>query len=373
MAVLRSACLPAATLSNNDRGIGVSLLGNYEQEILSPAARSALVKLLAWKSSLHGINPLGSTTWYNNKTRRYEAMPTINGHRDTYFTACPGRNAYPFIPAIRREVASLMGSPSTPNVSAATAFRDFDGMADADILGRDAGGRLMLSSPNGKGDMTPMEHIGSGWGSFDVVTIVGDWNGDGTHDILARKASTAELWLYPGNGRGGFLPPKRIGTGWNAMKTIVAPGDWTGDGKPDLLATNSSNWKMYLYEGDGRGGFARGGVAIGTGWSAVTAFAGVGDWDGDGHSDLAAKTASGLGVMYYGSGKGTFASQANQTGSWGAYATLTGIANAFGDKKPGILGVDASGNTYLGARSSATEVSWTKAARSYSGYGIFGG
>ena len=366
---------PAAQLSNNDRGVGVSMLGNYESEVLSSSARSSLVKLLAWKASLHGINPLGTTSWYNNKTDRYESMPTINGHRDHYYTACPGANLYPLIPAIRREVAAAMGSgSSTPNTSAVPNFRDFDGMLDSDVLARDADGRLSLSSPDGRGNMTPVETIGgSGWGVFDVVTIVGDWNGDGTADIIARNRNTAELWLYPGDGHGSFLDATRIGVGWNDMQTIVAAGDWDGDGKPDIIGTNRTNWNMYFYGGDGRGGFRKSGIPIGWGWGQIKSFAGVGDWNGDGKPDLAGMTFDGLGVIYYGSGATSFKGQTNQSGSWASYRTLTGIRNPYGDDKAGILAVDGAGNAYIGARASDTSVTWKRAAQSFAGYTVYAG
>ncbi|GAB77456.1 Repeat domain-containing protein [Austwickia chelonae] len=372
---------PAAHLSNNDRAVGVSMLGNYESEVLSSAARNSLVSLMAWKASLHGINPSGSLMMFNNKSGRNEWMPTINSHRDHYYTACPGANLYPLVPAIRREVIARVsassgggGGTGQPVKPATSVFRDFDGMSDSDILGRDAQSRLTLSSPNGKGDMTAMELIGGpGWGSFDMVSIVGDWDGDGALDVVARHPRTADLWLYPGNGQGGFLTPRVIGRGWNDMQTIVAPGDWDGDGKPDLIGTNRVNGNMYFYGGNGRGGFAKASVAIGHGWGGIKSFAGVGNWKGDGRPALAGVTFNGLGVLYYGSGKGTFAGQENQPGSWGSFSSLVGISNAYGDKKAGILGVAPDGKASFGTRSADGTVSWKGINRSYAGYHVYAG
>ena len=368
---------PAATLSNNDRGVGVSMLGNYDQERLSSSARSALVKLLAWKASLHGINPLGSTSWYNNKTDRYETMPTINGHRDTYYTACPGGNLYPLIPGIRREVAAVTGAvtgPTTPTPSVGAIFRDFDGRADTDILARNGEGRLMLSSPDGKGDMTEPEPIGgTGWQQFDVVTVAGDWNGDGTPDILARNATNGDLWLYPGNGTGGFKAARKIGNGWGDMQTIVAPGDWNGDGLPDIIATNRTNWNMYFYSGDGKGGFSQAGTKIGNGWGGIKSFAAVGSWAGDGRPSLIAMTFSGLGVVYTGTGKGGFYTQANQPGNWSDYQVLTGVSNAKGDGKAGVLGVRGDGSAAFGTRAADGTVAFQNIGQSFAGYSVFSG
>jgi len=29
------------------------------------------------------------------------------------------------------------------------------------------------------------------------------------------------LWIYPGNGTGGFLAPRVVGTGWNIFSRIL--------------------------------------------------------------------------------------------------------------------------------------------------------
>ncbi|MFW0774443.1 hypothetical protein ACLRGI_14885 [Paenarthrobacter nitroguajacolicus] len=39
-------------------------------------------------------------------------------------------------------------------------------------------------------------------------------------DLLARDAGGA-LWLYPGNGKSGWLPRGLVGSGWNAMNLII--------------------------------------------------------------------------------------------------------------------------------------------------------
>ncbi|MCA0435542.1 MAG: FG-GAP-like repeat-containing protein [Actinobacteria bacterium] len=363
---------PAATLSNNDRTIGVSMLGNYDSERLSSAARGSLTQLMAWETSLRGINPQGTMQLYNNKSDRYETMSTITGHRDTYYTACPGGTLYPLIPGLRTEVTSLMGSVSGPAIS--QIFRDFDGMGDTDILARDASGQLMLSSPNGSGNMTEPERIGgTGWQQFDVVTVAGDWNGDGTPDILARNRWNGDLWLYPGNGNGGFKAASKIGNGWGDMQTIVAPGDWNGDGLPDIIATNRTNWNMYFYSGNGKGGFARAGIQIGNGWGSIKSFAGVGSWDGNGRPSLVAVTFDGVGVVYTGTGKGGFYNQVNQPGDWSRFSVLTGVSNAYGDRKSGVLGVAADGTASFGTRASNGTVAWKQVAQSFAGLTVFGG
>ncbi|WP_159735750.1 hypothetical protein [Arthrobacter sp. 9V] len=43
---------------------------------------------------------------------------------------------------------------------------------------------------------------------------------DGFADVLARDGA-GNLWMHPGNGKGGMLPQVRVGSSWNAMSPIL--------------------------------------------------------------------------------------------------------------------------------------------------------
>jgi len=88
-----------------------------------------------------------------------------------------------------------------------------------------------------------------------------DFTGDARSDVM-RVTPTGDLYLYRGNGRGGFAGSgAKIGTGWGMFVTGFSPGDFTGDGRSDVLAVRS-NGGLYLYRGNGRGGFAGSGTKI---------------------------------------------------------------------------------------------------------------
>ena len=55
---------------------------------------------------------------------------------------------------------------------------------------------------------------------MNALMAPGDFNGDRTADVLAREASTGYLWLYPGNGAGGWRPRVLANSGWNALDAI---------------------------------------------------------------------------------------------------------------------------------------------------------
>ena len=127
------------------------------------------------------------------------------------------------------------------------------------MLAVNGNGGLIMYRGNGAGRfLSPYPQIGSGWGSFTAL-LATDWSGDGRPDLLARK-SDGGLLMYRGNARGGFATGtgETIGSGWGGFTALLAPGDFSGDGKKDLLARQSDG-SLLLYRGNGDSGFAAAG------------------------------------------------------------------------------------------------------------------
>lgn len=180
---------------------------------------------------------------------------------------------------------------------------DWNGDGALDVMARQPSGQLWLYPGDGKGGWLPWREVGSGWQGFRIIGP-GDFNGDGNADVLAIEAATGRLWLYPGNGAGGWLPRLQVGSGWSGMSTVFSPGDFTGDGAADLLAVESGTGTMWLYPGNGQGGWlAR--VRVGEGWTIMNALIGIGDFNGDRTADvLARETSTGILWLYPGDGRG---------------------------------------------------------------------
>ncbi len=217
------------------------------------------------------------------------------------------------------------GTPPPPPPSAPRYSHTFNSDQAPDVVAARTDGALVLYPGNGKGGfLSSYPQIGSGWNSRDMIRHAQDFDGDGKRDLIARNPSNGDLWLYRGNGTGGFLGQYVNGRGWNVFTQIVAPGDFNGDGNADLI-TVRSNGVMNLYPGNGAGGFGTSYPQIGTGWQTRDQIISVGDWDGDGRNDLVAREpANGNLWLYSGNGTGGFSGQRVIGTGWGGFTALVG-------------------------------------------------
>ncbi len=186
---------------------------------------------------------------------------------------------------------------------------DFDGDGSEDLLAIDSSGVLWRYPADAAGQFSgaTRRQVGTGWQGYDVLLAPGDFDGDGRSDLIGRDGAGV-LWLFSGDGTGGYATPRNIGTGWQIYSILLAPGDFNGDGKADLIGRDSAG-VLWFYAGTGTGTYA-GRVSIGTGWQIYDAIVGAGDVNGDGRSDLIARDPSGDLWFYKGDGAGGYAPRA---------------------------------------------------------------
>jgi flagellar hook assembly protein FlgD len=100
----------AHSLGFNTGSVGIAVIGDYGSTSITPAARAALISLLAWRLDLAHVDPLSKVVRVSAGNPKYPAgravtLNAISGHRDVYPTSCPGARLYALLPSIRAAVA----------------------------------------------------------------------------------------------------------------------------------------------------------------------------------------------------------------------------------------------------------------------------
>jgi serralysin len=156
---------------------------------------------------------------------------------------------------------------------------DIDGNGRGDIVYTNAAGNVgYLSMTGSVGSWHSLGGLNSSW----AVKGVGDFNFDGHDDILYYNQTAGSAGYLDYNGLWHNFG-SAIASSW----TAVGVGDFNGDGTADVLMYNQSFGGAFNYWAMDRNGNAtwsaiNGLGAVGTDWAVK----GVGDYNGDGMSDI---------------------------------------------------------------------------------------
>jgi hypothetical protein len=175
------------------------------------------------------------------------------------------------------------------------------GSRHADLVGRNGAGSLVVRQHSGRRNVAGVDDTGLVLEPSNLLLNVGDWDGDGSGDLMSRSARSGSLYLRRGDGRGRFGAPVRVASEWGSIRSVVAVGDVTRDGHPDLVGRPAGG-PLRLYPGDGGDGLLAS-RRIGAGPAGVTPgdrydwVLRVGDGDGDREPDRVAR-APGTGTLW---------------------------------------------------------------------------
>jgi hypothetical protein len=177
------------------------------------------------------------------------------------------------------------------------AVGDFNGDGKQDLVTANQNSDLPA---NQNSDLSVL--LGDGFGSFGAATnfmagslpnsvALGDFNGDGKQDLAASNANSNNVSILLGNGADGFGAATNFGVG--SIPTSVAVGDFNGDSRQDLAVANSGSNMVSILSGNGAGGFnPTANFQVGGAPQSLA----VGDFNGDSKQDVA--------VANYGSATG---------------------------------------------------------------------
>src|SRR6267143_1651982 len=88
-------------------------------------------------------------------------------------------------------------------------------------------------------------------GTSPSAVVVGDFSGDGKLDVIVISPGVANMLL--GNGDGTFQPLVKISAGQSPFSVVV--GDLNGDKKNDLIVGDQSDESLGVLLGKGDGTF----------------------------------------------------------------------------------------------------------------------
>ncbi|WP_431043437.1 FG-GAP repeat domain-containing protein [Streptomyces sp. P1-3] len=244
---------------------------------------------------------------------------------------------------VRGRVALRGGSP----VRRDHAGRDGRPDGTGDLLTLNSSGELAFQHGDGKGGFSGKTSA-SGWSTAVVAVPFGDLDKDRCNDVLVRMTDGSLRGYRPKCGRPltTSTPYTKLGTGWSAYDVLTSPGDLTGDRRADLLARKSSTGDVYVFAAKNDGTLAAG-QKIRSGWTAYTRIVGAGDLDGDGFGDVLARHRDGTLYRHDGLGNGKLKDRVKVFSGWGAlYNAVVGAGDITGDGKADLLVRDTSGNLY---------------------------
>jgi FG-GAP-like repeat/RTX calcium-binding nonapeptide repeat (4 copies) len=171
-------------------------------------------------------------------------------------------------------------------IAAETTVRsDFNGDKKSDILWRSDVGGVSVWQMNGaivtSTDLTSTPNLDPTWATAGT----GDFNGDGKSDILWRNSKTGAVDIWTMNGAtvtaSTLASTPTLATNWRTVGT----GDFSGDGKADILWRNDLDDRVVLWTMDGTNvvsSVATSTPTLDQKWKA----AGTGDFNGDGKADM---------------------------------------------------------------------------------------
>lgn len=216
-------------------------------------------------------------------------------------------------------VSYLTGAqPASGNSPGAVALADFNGDGRMDIAASNsAENNVAILFNQGKGDFPGPRNLLMEDSPDQVVSA--DFDGDGALDLAVASHATSKIYLYRNNGKAFFTPAGSLAVGgFPAPALALCTGDFNGDNRPDIVVATEGAYATFEIFLNVTGWTFAPGVSIPSSIIAQARSRAIaaGDLSGDGKLDLViTNTWTDTAPPYYwhaylmfakGNGNGTF-------------------------------------------------------------------
>ncbi|WP_334615051.1 LamG-like jellyroll fold domain-containing protein [Micromonospora sp. CPCC 205556] len=293
---------------------GKFVVGRYKYQGAPAAYYAGMISnLQVWKRALTptqvaatnsaksgSLTPVGSTTWTPPGTGRVET--------DIYASDADG-NLWRYRKQDAKLTAPRLISTGWDQFTA-FGIADWDHDGYQDIVARDNSSCELKVFLGTADDLSPTPtFLGIQWCSYRPFGVA-DYNRDGYQDIFTA-GSTNDMWVYPGDLKGGNGTRMDIGNGWTTDFTGYGVANVVGDATPDMYGRQASTGILRHYD------MAPDKITqVGIGWAGYTSF-GLTDFNRDGKPDVIAReNSTGILWLYPGTTGGMLGARTQITTGW---------------------------------------------------------
>jgi hypothetical protein len=237
---------------------------------------------LAW-DPVNDADVAGYKLYLGTASRNYnETIDLGNTTQSLISGLIPGQTYYLSVTAYDR--SNSESGFSNEVAARGTSLGDYNLDGNPDLLWwHQIAGAVYIWHMNGSAYMGEKHVSTIGYNDWRIVGV-GDFNRDGSMDILWSNPITGAVYLWYMNGS-SFIGEQHIRTIGFSDWRIVGVGDFNRDGYPDILWFHEPTGQVYAWLVRDATFLADQHIRTirpGSGWQIV----GVGDFNGDGHSDI---------------------------------------------------------------------------------------